>query len=139
MLGVENIGKSLFFVWSLCTWSVWQNGTDLSENVILRGILDFLKASVLFNTFLYLTEQWDFWREMNEILSNIQAPYKLNQTFVLFSFILGTRLLEKNHHTIMYDTSFSYYIILRGLSQGWVWKTRNKIKLGNEDCNILFS
>ena len=44
----------------------------------------------------------------------------------------------KNHHTSMYDTSFSYYIILRGLSQGWVWKTRNKIKLGNEDCIILF-
>ena len=93
--GWKTLENHYFLFWSLCTWSVWQNGTDLSENVILRGILDFLKASVLFNTFLYLTEQWGFWRKLNEILSNIQTPYKLNQTLVLFSFILDTRLLEK--------------------------------------------
>ena len=60
--GWKTLENHYFLFRSLCTWSVWQNGTDLSENVILRGIFDFLKASVLLNTFSYMTTQWGFWQ-----------------------------------------------------------------------------
>ena len=114
MLGVENIGKSLFFVWSLCTWSVWQNGTDLSENVILRGIFDFLKASVLLNTFFIFdcTMRFLTIAQWNIVQYSDAVQIESDIGFILLCFIHKTP--GKHHHTIMYDTRFSYYMILRG-------------------------